>query len=52
MTNGKVSKVRTTQQLISALIFATFGGLENFGHSSNCWDYSMIKPNTSNVAVD
>ena len=47
-----VSKVRTTQQLVGALAFATIGVCANFSHPSNCWEYSIIKSNISDVAVD
>ena len=51
-TNAKLSKVWATQQLVVALVFETSGLWANFGHPSNCLDYSVIKSNITDVAVD
>ena len=44
--------VCTTQQLVGALVFATISIWTRFGHPSNWWDYSVIKSNISDVAID
>ena len=44
--------MRTAQQLVCVLVFATIGVRANSGHPSNCLDSSMIKSNVSDVAVD
>ena len=37
---------------MDALVLQKIGALANFGHPSNCWDYTTIKSNVSDVAVN
>ena len=47
-----MSKVRTTQQLVGAFVSATIDVRVKFGYPSNCSEYSIIKSNISDVALD